>query len=381
MFDFIFSSNSDWSWGTFFLYYFVSIVVVALCKAGVNHDVCDNGNSVKRSKSGNLYYVIAFIILVLLATVRSDQVGSDTWKYIETFNNISKNDFQFDWARMLSFYEVEPGYQYFIISVKSISENYHVLFLCLYSLVSFSYLYFIRHFLQKGISSSFLKLFILFYVANMSGMRSALATVPFLFSLVSLEKKSFVYSFLFSTLAVLCHYTMIFNYAIIMGYYVLAKWPKLWNSKNIVLLMVGSLAIAVAGSGSLLGMFADTKYSFYTENLNNLTLTGSIFYAIFGVLLYFSKNGVQQNTRMDSLLKIAGLFTLAYPIIFVTGAYRIPNYYALPRLIMWCYFVSYFFPNKKSNPIVTVGVEAVVFVYMLFRFYQSALDGFFTYQI
>lgn len=387
MLDYIFSNNSEWSWFTFFLYYIISVIVVKLCKTGIDYDTaCQRYNNGHRkwSKSGNVCYFFAFLLLTLLATIRSDQVGSDTWKYVEDFNaiNLSNNEYDFDIVKILGFHQREPGYIFFVSFIRSISSNYHFLFFSLYSLLSVSYLIFIRYFLRKGMNVAFLKLFIIFYVANMSGMRSALATVPLLISFVYLDKRKYLQSSILTLIAVSCHYTMLFNFAIILGFFFFSKYPRLYNSTMLLCAGIFSVIFSVIGSKFLLGLFSETKYSFYTENLADLTITGSLIYVIFALLLVCNLKYIKIVPYSEALYKITGLFILSYPLLFITGAYRIPNYYALPRLIMWCLFMSILCKrDPKNNFLYKIVCEMVVFIYILYRFYVSSLDGYFVYQI
>ena len=149
MFDLIFESNPNWSWETFILYYLVSVVVVTLCKNGVGTTNMINGNShllMHKRNDNYVLFFLAYLILLILATIRSDKVGMDTWKYVEQFMYINQTLLDdFDWAKLLLFHQVEPLYLLFIVSVRSITDNYHVFFLCLYSLVAGAYILFIKY--------------------------------------------------------------------------------------------------------------------------------------------------------------------------------------------------------------------------------------------
>ena len=76
------------------------------------------------------------------------------------------------------------------------------------------------------------------------------------------------------------------------------------------------------------------------------------------------------------------LLMVAYPFLFITGAFRIPNYYALPRLVIWCQMSDYIEENEKSpqgKQIVRIAIQAVVLLYILFRFTRAAEDSGFQY--
>ena len=387
MIDYVFSSTSDWSWLTFFLYYFISTIVVSLCKMGKGYQMCRkkgvNQLVIVNRKDNVLPFFIAYIILVLLATVRSNMVGSDTFKYVETFlYTDSQNLKNFDWSKLFSFYQTEPVYLLFNIVVRSYTDNYHVFFLCLYSMLAAAYILFIRHFLRKNMNTSFLKLFIVFYVANMSGMRSALATIPLLLSIISLDNGKYKISILFSVMAILCHYTMLYNLFVIASVTLVKKFKSVQSAPIILIAILITSVVSVVGSSSLLGIFAETKYSFYTETASEMTFGGSMVYVIFALFVLSLFKTINNNTNFQILLYICILFLISYPFLYITGAYRIPNYYALPRLIIWCVIITWLCTKyARHKLLISVGSEVIVFAYMLLRFYKSALDGYFEYVI
>lgn len=384
MFDYIFAGGNNWSWATFFLYYFISIIVVSLCRIGSQIDRKHrriSSDTIKWTKGGVLYYFLAFLILLVLATIRNNYVGSDTYGYIEDFKSASFDGFSYDLVSLMGFYQEEPGYTLFTSYVRSISSDYHFLYFCLYFPLSLAYVCFIRYFLEKDINTSFLKLFIVFFVANMSGMRSALALTPLLFSFIALHKRKYFLASFLTLLAVTCHYTMLFNFFVILGCYIFNKFPSFYNVKLLIAIVSISIVIAVSSSTMLFSLFEETKYSFYTERQSDLTFAGSLVYIAFGIFLFFTLKTKDKSSKMDTLMKVTSLFVLIYPIVFVTGAYRIPNYYALPRLIVWGFMINLFVKRTKLVGIGNLAAEGLVFIYMLYRFYQSSLDGHFMYQI
>ena len=388
MLDFIFSDTSYWSWSTFILYYFISVVVVSLCKIGKGFSFYGNtigiiNTSKVKRKDKFLPFFIAYVILVLLATVRSSMVGPDTWKYVEDFLSVDSHELkEFDWSQLLLFHQTEPIYLLFNIIVRSFTDDYHIYFLCLYSLVAASYILFIRHFIQKDLNISFLKLFIVFYVGNMSGMRSALATAPLLLSFISLDRGNYKRSFLYSLFAIFCHYTMLYNIFIVLGVFLVKNVRHLQKINWVILAFLGTLTLSLSETSSLLGVFADTKYSFYTETASEMTFIGSMPYVILGFFLCSFFNVFNNSQNFQVLMYICLFFLITYPFIYVTAAYRISYYYAMPRLIIWCAIFSYL-GNRyaRCRSMINIGCEVIVFVYMLLRFYKSALDGYFEYVI
>ena len=390
MIDFLFGYNSGWSWGTFFLYYAVSVIVVFLCQKGVSYSVgCTNtynrslGLSKNRRKLISfILFFAAYVILVLLATVRSNMVGPDTWKYVDDFmfaNEAGTTElFSGDW----SVNQVEPFFFFFTSFIRSKTDDYHIFFLCLFALIAGGYIWFIKHFLQRGIHTSILKLFILTYVGGMSGMRSALGMFPLLISFITLDKKHYTVSFLCTIVAALCHYTMIYNLFIVLGVWLVRNLKSIQQTSSVILFALLSIILSSFSLSFFFDIFADTKYILYVEDIYEKSFLGSMIYVLLLIFVILKFKQFNQNKSYQTLLYVSILFLLSYPFIYVSGAYRIASYYALPRLMVWGMLINVVALQMKNNRIVfNFGLEVLLFFYILFRFYQVATNGYFAYVI
>jgi len=381
----LFPITEYWSWGTFFLYIVISLVVCKCCKCGANwkyYEKYNNNIKVSVIKNSDLYYGIAFIILVLLGTLRTIDVGSDTSVYIGYFNNIGS--FGFKWSELFSFNQMEPGFQMYLKIIHSISSNYTFLFFVNSVLVSFAYISYIKDFFDYKSDYVFLQIFIFYYVSNMSGMRAALATVFLLFSYKMIANGKNAKAVVFTLLACSFHYTMIFNFYIIIMT-ILFKFEQLRKRKWLWMIsIVITTVIAMSSTYLLRELFAGTKYSYYTERLEDQSLLGSMFFVIFGILAlicyrYFipSEN---YSPQFKNIYLVSLAFLITYPVIFVTGAYRIPNYYIMPRLTVWGEMKLFFQQRVNQKVLFHAGIQLIVFLYLLFRFTRTSVDGGFVYH-
>ena len=392
----LFPIGENWSWGTFFLYLVVSMCVTGLCKKGAKHRALHTDGSfiniqVTKNRSFgsklNGYYYVAIFFLVLLATLRTDQVGSDTLYYVSWFS--SANAVSFDWSKLLNFNQQEPAYQLYSVFIRSFTDNYTVFFFITFSFVAWAYIRFIAYFFDNHSDYTFLQLFIFFYVSNMSGIRAACGTVFLLLAYIALDEKKYSKTIILTLVAALFHYTMLFNlYAIFMTWFMrtkaLRKKKALW-----VLMVVATIILSNTSVYLLKGLFVSTKYDYYSSiSIEDLSLLGSIFIIIYGILCavyykrFISKYSIKPKGESNFFSSVALL--ISYPLLYVIGAYRIPNYYALPRLYVWneiTNFVGDDFKNKGKHQIVfKVVVQVIVWLYLLFRFTRSAENGYFIYQ-
>ena len=156
------------------------------------------------------------------------------------------------------------------------------------------------------------------------------------------------------------------------------KW--LW-----VVLMVLVTGFASTSVAMLKGLFSDTKYSFYSSvSIADQSLLGSVFYILYAVLCIINyKRIMNANHYIKGQLILTLCFMVTYPMIYVTAAYRIPNYYAMPRIVVWGDMsdiaIGSFGKDGNQKMILRIVLQIIIILYLLFRFTRSARDGSFTY--
>lgn len=389
MINILFPIGENWDWGTFFLYIIISSLVCILCKYGAKYKYdskMKKSYNILRVNKGAVFYFIAFLILTLLATIRSVEVGSDTEVYVNMFYNYSLAGFS--WDKLFGFYQMEPGFQFYLMLVRKITSNYHVFFFFAYAFVAGMYIKYIKYFYDKDSNYIFLMIFIYFYTSNMSGMRAAIATGFLLVSFISLSQKKYIKSSLYTILACMFHYTMMFNFIIVFMTY-------LMENKNLFkrrwILPVGvcvSFIVCFYMANTMKSILASTKYDFYASvSLTDLSILGNIFFLFYAMLAFMLHKEIVLKYRRKPKLKNIYLLTinflLTFPAIYVIAAYRIPNYYALPRLTIWSEFTSileakYF---KRDKLVFRFLVLLLVVFYLLFRYTRAAENGNFMYLI
>ena len=203
-----FPYSQYWSWGTFILYVVISLIVIILTKIScyTNNFKIIICRIKKRKYTFNGYYIIAFIILVALASLRNMYVGPDTNHYVTYFLN--SDSFYYDWSRFFEFKLIEPGFFLYQIIIRKITDNYTIYFFITYSFVATAYLRFINYYFSKESSWTIILLFIYYYVLNMSGMRSAIGSVFIIESFISLNENKYIKSIILTLFGILFHYTI-----------------------------------------------------------------------------------------------------------------------------------------------------------------------------
>ena len=379
----LFPISEYWSWSTFFLYTSVGLVVSYLCYKG--KCVLNNNStpSIRYIQVGNIYFFLAWLILVCLASFRSTSVGPDTQYYVSDFLN--KTTVSFDWKTLFSFHQIEFGYQYYVYFIRSFTQNYHVFFFITYGFVAFSYLKFIHYFFDKNDGFLFLPIIIFFYVNNMSGVRGAIAVSFVILSFIMLDKDRYLGAMVLTLIAFSFHYTMIYNFYIIIVVALFKR--KVFENKRFlwILALLASVGVASIGLTFLKGLFTGTKYNHYASvDANELSFLGSIIYVIYGIIcvVYYKQLIINNKTKTSLFISLA--FLITYPVIYITAAYRIPNYYALPRLMIWSVCIDLFRNRHISNSskiVYDILIGLIVCLYLLFRFTRFAASGCFEYSV
>lgn len=385
----IFPYSTSWNWSTFCLYIFVGISVSALCKKGAVYDNKEYSNGeLYKKRSGRVYYFFAFLLLVLLATLRTEYVGADTRLYVDLFRQATV--FDYDWSKLFSLTQNEPGFLYYIYTIRKITDNYTIYFLITYSFVAWAYVNYIKNHFDKNSDYVFLQIFIFYYVSNMSGARSALATACILFSLTMMKNRRVLKAILLTCIAFLLHYTTIVNLFVLFMVWIfkdfkLKKKRWLW-----VILIIGSIFVSYVAAYKFKALFVGTKYNYYSSvDIENLSLKGSIFFIAFVVLciIYYKKMMINAKIKNFIFVPLIASMALAilYPIIYITGAYRIPNYYALPRLVVLSEIINIITLKMRTNLskyiLFKYTLQIFVIMYLLFKFARSASYGYFVYKL
>ena len=367
----LFPITSFWSWGTFLLYLFVGYCVRFLCQAGEKRNIALHSNRF------NIYYVISVVVLVILATIRNSSVGPDTQSYVDEYLNAST--VSFSWEKLLTFSQGEIGFQCYLVFLRSISSSYRFLFFVTYTFIALSYVAYIKCFVSRETGYTFLPLFIFFYVGNMSGMRSAIGMAFIILSLILLSKNKYLMAIVITFVGFLFHYTIIINLVIILVSWILRKQSSYKKWKWILLLII-SIVLSLAFISSFRGVLAETKYYYYSSvDSSEKSFLGSLVYVLLAALtmVFFKTFNTKPKTQYQ--MSIFWSFLLIYPAVYFVGAYRIPNYYCLPRLSLWSSSSNCI--NRSRDIFIGCLLNVLVILYLLFRFTKMSVNGAFEYSI
>ena len=378
----LFPFDASWGWGTFILYVCVALFVSKLCQIASKADYYAQLNSRRSVTVAKAYRLIAWIILVLLATLRSQAVGPDTSFYVDFFGNLTSN------PSIEVLQRWEPGFVWLMRCVRILTSNYSVLLFIIYAFHSYAIVRFISFAFKHDSDYIFLQPFIFYFVNNMSAMRSAVAVSFLLLSWIALSNDKKTCAICLTACAGIFHYTALYN-LYILALVIAFESRKVFKKRKV---WVASILTIIGATYFLANfvqqLFAGTRYNFYAKvDIADRSLLGSVFVIAFFVLCIANYKNLQSEItkypELKTVLFIALGFMVSYPIVYITGAFRITYYYSLPRFAIWSRLTNYYKRklSKNSQKVIIIAEQFVMILYLLFLFTRFANNGAFKYVL
>lgn len=220
--------------------------------------------------------ITIFFILVLFASMRSIEVGTDTVNYANDFLiGLDQSYYEFK-------PEVEYGYQVIKYFMLGFTHNYFWMLLITSSIYIGSFIYIIRLYSINYIISVFVFLTFGFYVFHFNTLRQALAlSIAILGLPYFLAKRSFLF-LVFIVGACLFHYSSI--------YFILLYCISIYNKISLELKILVSFICSFLLSSSIIVFLSETneKYTTYAhESESKGGYLTTLFYALIGIFVYF----------------------------------------------------------------------------------------------
>ena len=376
----LFEFGKYWHTDTFKFFLILGIGVAELCKHGAKRKkILDNN-------SWNKYYFFAFFLLWFFYAFKNKYVGTDTRNYLYQFERAMNENVSFD--QILTFHQTEPFYIWLIQIIRSFTDSYTVFFSFAGAIISYGYIKYIITFFDEKSNYVFLVPITVSYFSALSGIRYALGTAFVLCSLCALANDKTLKAIFLTFIGTMFHYTMIINIFVIVYYFVFRQRKNL-RRKAVIIPTVVLSAIISTFVGRLNFFFADTKYGFYSNAGGSLIGNWYVVLAIIldVYILCIDKNSSRKN-YFNSLVVMSNIPILV--IVLGSHAYRLVYYYALPRMALWGYAMSFDMLFEKGHRTkVSVASEKFllefilflcVILYMLFRFSRYSANAGFIYK-
>lgn len=304
--------------------------------------------------------IIAILLLIILSTLRSETVGTDTGRYLKEFNN----------ATNAGYYEegqIENGFHYLLYCLRLITDN-QMLFLFVISLLTLVPLCIVIHKISTNISLSlFLYVVLGFYTQSYNVIRQSIAMPFILLAIYYLSQNSLrksIICFIIATQFHLSAMLLIIIYAL--------NYIKM----NYIVVQTSVFASFVVG------IVVVSNAELFDQIVNNIimildgTLLGKYTYISDVVVSYGNLNGMITSTLPLSVLAIYTYKVMPeniYTKTFVVGVVfnnilsshgillRYPYYFTIISILI---FPILFSKAKCSRDKIILGTSIILMTFL-----------------
>lgn len=343
------------------------------------------GYKAKKNKKRIYYGVwfLAWLIPTVFRVVNNKKVGgTDAYSYIFYFHDCLNPN-----TTSIYSYRTEPFFRLCNHIIRSLTDNYHIYFIIVYSIIVGSFIYFIDYNLNKQVDSVMLLIMFYTYLTTFSILRSGLSIAFFVIGFVLLEKNKYLCSSVAMVVSVLMHtasivyagfyvFFMIYKkdkrprltYALMyaLGGYVLAIIVRTLTLQGILTFNLGQPVDVYLSASVQKGFWVD----YWKIVVTQLILCVVLLVLRTKVNKYFLGIEDIETHNQFKIIYLGIVYDLmVIPFTYVIDLWRGIDYFFLPRLIMWGYIISVIkkMVVKEQRGLVTAGFGFVGVAYMIFR--------------
>lgn len=311
------------------LYYFVILLILIL--GGIIFNSTINKNLNKKLKKS--YLIIVNIILILIASLRSEVIGNDTKEYIYLFNQIKYTSIEYYKSR----YEI--GYLLLNKLISLFTNNAQLLIGVTSIIIIVGYTIFIYKYSNIVWISMYLFITLGYFGASMNSIRIQLAIVVILKSydyLVNRKKIKFIITII---IAALFHNTAI----IFLIAYPISKIKV--NMKNLIGFSLLTIVLYIYTNSILNIIFKYSRYSYYinSQYLNGEIRSATIFNIMVNLSIIIFSFYIIKSEKIDLIknynIKIQFVFLIVSVCIYIISIKfnlldRIGNYFEVFGIVL-----------------------------------------------
>lgn len=276
----------------------------------------------------NVYLLISFIVLFILSAFRDVSVGTDTYNYETTFNNLENGIY---WVKE----HIEPGW----VFLNELTLYFGLGFQSLLFLVSFITLAFVFTVAVKNSPNPMLTIFLYynlyFYFLSFNISRQMLAASIICFSFFYLLRKQYLVFISFVLLSSLFHISSLV--AILFVFWDFINLKKI----NYIFLIILSFFIGLFGYDFIyliLDRFVVEDFS-YIRDENSGNILGNALYLILFNSFIFAL--MMPFRKIDNYFKHILLFAIIMNLIIrVPFGVRLLIYFSIYQIIFYPYFIE-----------------------------------------
>ncbi|MCR5308629.1 MAG: EpsG family protein [Bacilli bacterium] len=341
---------------------YIVLVIFSLCSAFADLFYLNNKTADEKNKIENLFLFIIAAVLILIATLRSDDVGIDTAAYHNWFQSYENKDFVD--LKKNGFFD-EPGFAFLNIAFNKMNLGwgaFKFFSVCIYVI---PFLIILKKYSLHPLVNVLLFVLGGGYFFIFSTLRQGIGLGFIFIAFLLSKRKTIVLSLTFYLIAITVHST-----CIVFILFYLAMLIALNNSKHLVIWLVCGLFAAVIGAILLRTSLLNYALTILHKEYKIDESTGGYLTLLFylGMLFVFcvftsktdKKNFILNNGK---ILKLFLLTITFFPIVaFSPSVFRILMYFSFACDIFFVNACCYL--KEKNTKIIVSAVFLAAYVYL-----------------
>lgn len=318
------------------------------------------------SNKKSIFPLVLFAILLVFSVSRKVDInlgGMDSISYEQIFLNR-------DYGRLMD--NNEFLFVYFTDIIRGFTAD-PIIYRCFcYSLIVFSYIFFIKEFSPKNSSSVPYILVMYPLLMSFNTMRSSMAIAMILIGLVFLHRKKNIFGIAFIVSSVFFH-RMSMIYLPVIPFYYLLRNVNVFRSKTfmvvtITIAMFASSAVGTTFQGYILSAGILDENDLYYLGMNEggmFTAALAFFVPLLLISVFMIMNTSRKMFEEYKFLYLIVLYDIViYPCTFVFGMWRANEYFYVPRLALWGILLYTFYQRfDKRNRLLVKLIALVCFTF------------------
>ena len=375
-----------WSYASMILYLIMGIIgYLCLSRAGNMPKLC-----IYKFKISSSYFLL-FVIWGIFAVYRYISYpigGADAEAYVRYFDNC------FNPSGIWQTEHMDVLYAFLNKAIRTVTDDYHILFWIVYGIMILSYLFFFETFKVNKFKYYPFAILVYIYIRGFNTIRTNLGVAFILFAIVCCYKEKYIESILFAIGACFFQVGSIL-YAPFLLFYLLTKKYK--NQRRVLICFFGlSVILSILARYVILNynisILEHGSYRYYAQmNMGKSFFSNYWKIALPQLLMLFPLVGLRKKLVTDIALrenqdqrKLYFLISLiTYDVLtiapsFILGVWRAYEYLYIARLLMWSWVITIYYrkmSNSSSRKLLWLCSMAVFLGWMTFRQYNTWEDS------
>lgn len=341
-------------YGSLILFVLIGLLSSYMLNLSINY----RKNTTYTHQTGYICFYIIFVSVATLRLITFNGIGGiDAFEYERLFLNALSSESRFE--------EQDILFGLFNKVVRIFIDSPVIYRFICYSIITLSYIFFIKSFCIKGVTCIPFIVLMIPYLKSFNTMRSSMAIAVILCGLVFLKDRRTLRGVILICTSVFIH-RMSILYVLFLPFYAILKHYTYTNS-NIKLIIVVStlttigyyLALRIQQYAIAVSLLDGADAYYISKNLNGSILDAAITVIpliLLSVMWLLCNNRLKYDRNISFLELMISFDIVITPIANILGMWRANEYFYLGRLVFWSYLIPVFCSGFKVQSRVIIKV-------------------------